>query len=86
MHDIFLRLSYLLSGVIKRMSIAYVMVVSYNCIPIRACRNAYPAGGRVSHDKVCPDRYKHTAENRLAVVKQGSNVLMAVMYDGDTPV
>lgn len=28
-------------------------------------------------------KYEYTAENRLAVVQQGSTVLMAVMYDGD---
>lgn len=30
-----------------------------------------------------PVTYEYTAENRLAVVKQGGTVLMAVMYDGD---
>ena len=30
-----------------------------------------------------PVTYEYTAENRLAVVKQGGTVLMAAMYDGD---
>ena len=30
-----------------------------------------------------PVTYEYTAENRLAVVKQGATVLMAAMYDGD---
>jgi len=30
-----------------------------------------------------PVTYEYTAENRLAAVKQGGVVLMAVMYDGD---
>jgi len=30
-----------------------------------------------------PVSYEYTAENRLAVVKQGGTVLMAAMYDGD---